>query len=58
MKTITRHINARYLANLTVEQIGDAVGLNPRYMGQLRSDVNRFAAAFPPPHSPYQESAD
>jgi AraC-like DNA-binding protein len=35
METITRHINARYLANLTVEQIADAVGLNPRYMMRL-----------------------
>jgi len=35
METITRHINARYLANLSVEQIADAVGLNPRYMMRL-----------------------
>ena len=34
-ETITRHINAHYLANLTAEQIADAVSLNPRYMMRL-----------------------
>jgi len=35
METITRHINTHYLENVTVEQIADAVGLNPRYMMRL-----------------------
>lgn len=34
-ETITRHINAHYLANLAVEQTADAVGLNPRDMMRL-----------------------
>ena len=32
---ITHHINTRYIENITVEEIADAVGLNPRYMMKL-----------------------
>lgn len=35
MEAITRHINAHYLENVTVPEIADAVGLNPRYMMRL-----------------------
>jgi len=35
MEAITRHINAHYLENVTVQEIADAVGLNPRYMMRL-----------------------
>jgi AraC-like DNA-binding protein len=35
MESITSHINAHYHENVTVQEIADAVGLNPRYMMRL-----------------------
>jgi len=35
MEAITLHINANYLEIVTVEEIANAVGLNPRYMMRL-----------------------
>lgn len=35
MEAIAHHINTHYLANVTIRQIADAVGLNHRYMMRL-----------------------
>ena len=35
IETITQHINTHYFENITVEEIADAVRLNPRYMMKL-----------------------
>jgi AraC-like DNA-binding protein len=35
IEAITHHINTRYFENITVDEIADAVGLNPRYMMKL-----------------------
>ena len=35
MESITRHINGSYLEEITIKEIADAVGLNPRYMMRL-----------------------
>jgi len=35
IETITKHINTRYFENITVREIADAVGLNPRYLMKL-----------------------
>jgi transcriptional regulator GlxA family with amidase domain len=35
IETITKHINTRYFENITVREIADTVGLNPRYLMKL-----------------------